>query len=175
MSSVDLIILGIVNQRPVNAYELVNILKIQNISRWVKVSPQGVYRNVNILKEKGYLKGTRIKEGKMPEKTIYSITKKGEEYFLKIMRNISADMGNFYMDFNAVIANLPNVNRKEANELLKNLRHQFYKKREDIQYNYQNRKNLPLEARMIIRLYYDIFDKIFINWIEEFIKEFNRK
>lgn len=172
MSTVDLIILGIVRQEPVNAYELVNVLKMQNITRWVKISPQGVYRNITILEKKGYLKGSRIKEGNMPEKTVYTMTDKGEEYFYHMMHAISMDMGNFYMDFNAVIANLNNLNSNEANKLLENLKNQFYQKREQIRYAYENRKNLPYQAKMIIQLYYDIFDKVFISWIEKFIREY---
>ena len=108
----------------------------------------------------------------MPEKTIYTLTDKGEEYFINMMYDISMEMDNFYMDFNAVIANLHNLNKSEANKLLHNLKNQFHKKREEIRYAFENRKNLPFEAKMIIQLYYDIFDKVFISWIEKFIKEY---
>ena len=40
--------------------------------------------------EKGLIKGTTIKEGKMPEKAIYTLTDTGEKEFEKLMLDISS-------------------------------------------------------------------------------------
>ena len=59
MSTIDIIILGKIQEQNYSAYELVNILEEQNINRWVKVSSQDIYRNITILHKEGYLSGKK--------------------------------------------------------------------------------------------------------------------
>ena len=47
----------------------------RNISKWVKISTPSIYKKVIQLEEKGYITSTTIKEGKMPEKAVYTLTR----------------------------------------------------------------------------------------------------
>ena len=51
-------------------------------------------------------KGEIVKEGKMPEKAVYSLTDEGEKEFVKLMMETASKPIHFFLDFNAVIVNL---------------------------------------------------------------------
>ena len=85
MAAIDLIVLGMIKAQPQSAYELQKNVEYRNISKWVKVSTPSIYKKVVQMEEKGYIRGKTVKEGKMPEKTVYQITETGEEFFMKLM------------------------------------------------------------------------------------------
>lgn len=175
MSTIDLIILGKIMEHPVSAYELVNILETQNLSRWVKISSQGVYRNVTILHEKGYLEGKKVKEGNMPEKTIYSITQKGDDHFNELMKKMSTRLDDFYFNFNAVIANIDKVDKKTGLSYLESIRAKIYEHKGQLNANYEYRKDkLQLCGLAILELYHKIFNRILVDWIDELVEKFRK-
>lgn len=125
MATIDLIVLGIVKKEPISAYDIQKLVEYRNISRWVKISTPSIYKKVIQLESKGFIKGTSYKEGKMAEKTIYSLTENGENEFQKLMIEISEQPINIFLDFNAVIVNLDNLpldTQKECiNKIEKNI------------------------------------------------------
>ena len=54
MSSIDLVILGIVLEKPQSAYDIQKDIEYHNFSRWTKISIPSIYKKVLQLKEKGY-------------------------------------------------------------------------------------------------------------------------
>lgn len=109
MATIDLIVLGILKQEPLSAYDIQKIVEYRNISRWVKISTPSIYKKVIQLEEKGYIKSDLVKEGKMPEKAVYSLTAAGETEFESLMLEIASQPIHFFLDFNAVIVNLPSL------------------------------------------------------------------
>lgn len=109
MATIDLIVLGIVKKEPLSAYDIQKLVEYRNISRWVKISTPSIYKKVIQLEEKGYIKSTMVKEGKMAEKAVYSLTEDGEKEFEKLMLQISCEPINIFLDFNAVIVNIDSL------------------------------------------------------------------
>ena len=170
MSSIDLVILGEIMGHPVSAYELVNRLEKTNLRRWIKISSQGVYRNITILHKKGYLKGNKVKEGNMPEKAIFSITQKGTDYFNKLMLEISNKMENFYFSFNSVIANIDKVDKDTSLKLLESIRLKIYESKGELNASYEFFKNkIPFRGLVILELYHKIFNIVLTDWIDDVI------
>jgi DNA-binding PadR family transcriptional regulator len=87
MSTVDLMLLGALMEKPMNAYEMKKTMEFRNIRTWVKLSTPSIYKNLLSLKKKGYLDSKTVKESEMPEKTIYSINEKGRLYFIKLLHH----------------------------------------------------------------------------------------
>ena len=85
MAAIDLIVLGMIKQQPQSAYELQKNVEYRNISRWVKISTPSIYKKVIQLEEKGYLEAELVREGNMPEKSVYRITLEGEHFFMDLM------------------------------------------------------------------------------------------
>lgn len=106
MSTIDLIVLGMLKKEPLSAYDIQKLVEYRNISRWVKISTPSIYKKVIQLEKKGLISGTTVKEGKMPEKVVYTLTDAGHSEFERLMVSIAAQPIHLFLDFNAVIVNL---------------------------------------------------------------------
>ena len=62
MATIDLIVLGMVKNEPLSAYDIQKMVEYRNISRWVKISTPSIYKKVIQLEKKGLIKGTLLKE-----------------------------------------------------------------------------------------------------------------
>lgn len=121
MATIDLIVLGILKKEPMSAYDIQKLVEYRNISKWVKISTPSIYKKVIQLEEKGYISSHMEKEGKMPEKAVYSLTEKGKQQFEKLMIEISCKPVNIFLDFNAVIVNLESMTKEKQQECLDNI------------------------------------------------------
>lgn len=64
------------------------MVEYRNISKWVKIStPQST--KSDSVRGKGYITSTQVKDGKMPEKAVYTLTDSGNSQFEKLMLDIS--------------------------------------------------------------------------------------
>ena len=109
MAAIDLIVLGILKKEPMGAYDIQKLVEYRNISKWVKISTPSIYKKTIQLEEKGFIKSDVVKEGKMPEKAVYSLTEAGENEFERLMFEIAANPIRIFLDFNAVIVNLDSL------------------------------------------------------------------
>ena len=172
MSTVDLMLLGALMKKSMNAYEMKKNMESRNIQSWVKISSPSIYKNLVALKRKGYLDGEIVKEGEMPEKTIYSINEKGRSYFMRMMEKYSEEPGMIYIDFIAFVANLHNVEPDKGLKMIENLRNKLSEEREYIQSNIEAKKEfVPFYAFSILELY-DKMYSLFFDWSEEIAREF---
>ncbi len=119
MATIDLIVLGMVKQQPLSAYDIQKQVEYRNISKWVKISTQSIYKKVISLEEKGLIKGVTVKDGNMPEKAVYHLTKNGEKEFERLMFEVSKEPIYMFLDFNAVIVNLNGLPIEQRAECLK--------------------------------------------------------
>ena len=78
MATIDLIVLGMLKRDAMSAYDIQKLVEYRNISKWVKISTPSIYKKTIQLEEKGLIRGKIVKEGKMPEKVIYSFALKEE-------------------------------------------------------------------------------------------------
>ena len=109
MATIDLIVLGMLKKEPMSAYDIQKLVEYRNISKWVKISTPSIYKKAIQLEEKGFIKADIVKEGKMPEKAVYSLTETGEKEFERLMSEISTKPIHIFLDFNAVIVNLDSL------------------------------------------------------------------
>lgn len=121
MATIDLIVLGILKKESLSAYDIQKLVEYRNISRWVKISTPSIYKKVIQLEEKGYIKSSIVKEGKMPEKAVYSLTESGKAEFEKLMLEIAAGPIHIFLDFNAVIVNLSSLPPESRQTCLDNI------------------------------------------------------
>ena len=118
MATIDLIVLGMLKKEALSAYDIQKLVDYRNISRWVKISTPSIYKKVLQLEEKGYIKGSAVKEGKMAEKAVYSLTPAGEEEFERLMQEIACEPIRIFLDFNAVIVNLDSLSAEKQKSCL---------------------------------------------------------
>ena len=118
MATIDLIVLGILKKGPMSAYDIQKLVEYRNISKWVKISTPSIYKKAIQLEEKGLIKGETVKEGKMPEKAVYSLTEAGETEFERLMFEIASKPISIFLDFNAVIVNLDSLPHEKQKECI---------------------------------------------------------
>lgn len=143
MATIDLIVLGILKKEPLSAYDIQKLVEYRNISRWVKISTPSIYKKVLQLEEKGLIASTIVKEGKMPEKAIYSLTDAGAKEFEKLMLDISCKPIHIFLDFNAVIVNLNSLPKEEQQVCLVNIESNIHTLRTYLEENVHAKENVP--------------------------------
>lgn len=121
MATIDLIVLGMLKRESLSAYDIQKYVEYRNISKWVKISTPSIYKKVIQLEEKGLITSHTEKNGKMPEKAVYSLTDAGIKEFEKLMFEISCKPVNIFLDFNAVIVNLENMPKAQQKNCLDNI------------------------------------------------------
>lgn len=154
MRTIDLIVLGILKKESLSAYDIQKLIDYRNISQWVKVSTPTIYKKMLQLEKQGYVKSTLKKNGKRPEKAVYSLTKKGQTEFEKLMLGIAARPINIFLDFNAVILNLDSLSPTDQKACIgiieANVNKMKLKLEEDISDNKAS-KEIPETAKAVMQ------------------------
>ena len=171
MSSINLFILGFLKERSCNAYELASFIIDNNFNELLKISTPAVYKNLLKLAKNGFLNVENIKDSKMPERKIYSITSKGEEQYLKLIdQNFNKEL-KYYFDFNVSILNLSMVDKVNGLKYLENLKNQFEKKKIFITDTIGKYNFIPIFGLTIMKQQ-QMLNNTMIKWIDEFISQY---
>ncbi len=173
MSTIDLVILGSLYQSPKSAYDLQKQIEARNLSRWVKIGSFTVYKKVVQFETKGYVVGETIKNGNMPEKTLYTITPAGKEIFKEWMAKFSLAETRVFLDFNAVIVNLALLDESFAFECITNIKNSIQNTKMQILEQLPTHKDIPLFGRTILEQQLMLLETL-EKWEEDFEKEFEK-
>lgn len=173
MSSVNLLIMGLLLDRSQSAYDIAQVVESQIVGRLVKISTPAIYKNIKQLHKAEYLEVEKVRSGEMPEKKIYTVTESGQAYFLALMEYFSSEFSNIYFDFNTFLINLDKVNKDQGLKMLEELRDQFYEMKSWIVRHEQEArlKNIFFAGRAIIKQY-RMMAYTLIAWVEEVIEEY---
>ena len=79
-------LLGLINEKPLNAYEITKQLQFMNVKQWYNIADSTVYTTIRNLEKKKLISGTVEKVGNMPDRTIYRITEKGKTELLNSLK-----------------------------------------------------------------------------------------
>ena len=143
MTTIDLIVLGMLKRESLSAYDIQKLVEYRNISKWVKISTPSIYKKVLQLEEKGLISSHIEKDGKMPEKAIYALTDAGKEEFEKLMFEISCKPINIFLDFNAVIVNLESMSKESQKKCLDNIESNINVLKTYLEENIVLKENVP--------------------------------
>lgn len=132
MSSIDIILMGMLTEEPHNAYEINKIIEARRTRTWLKISTAAVYRNLRRLHDDGHLEAHTTRDGLKPHKTVFSITPEGREYFLEILRESAQSPVGLHFDFDAWVAHVHHLEPGEALDMLDGLRAQLSSIRDEL-------------------------------------------
>ena len=173
MSSIDLIILGIVLEKPQSAYDIQKDVEYHHFSRWTKISIPSIYRKVLQLQKQGYLKSSIVKGDKFADKAIYEITDRGRAYFEQLMNTYANKEAALLFDFNVVITNLNKIEKEKALDLIESLRNSILSSLQKTNNYAIEYPDIPLVGRTIFeqqkRLYHALLE-----WLDSFENQFKR-
>lgn len=173
MSSIDLVILGIVLEKPQSAYDIQKDVENHHFSRWAKISVPSIYRKVLQLSKQGYLNKAVDAENGRAGKTIYSITEKGKTYFKQLMIAGVSEPISLIFDFNVVIVNLNRLDKQEGVELLAQLKNNLIKSLEIIKGYEAEYANIPLGGKTIFEQQ-QILCQSLMMWLDDFTAQYQK-
>ncbi len=143
MATIDLIVLGMLKKEPMGAYDIQKLVEYRNISKWVKISTPSIYKKAIQLEEKGLIKGDVVKEGKMPEKAVYSLTEAGEKEFERLMLEIAAKPIHIFLDFNAVIVNIDSLSPELQSSCIERIKENVKTLKSYLEENINEKEHIP--------------------------------
>lgn len=173
MSTIDLVILGIVAEKPQSAYDIQKDIEYHHLSRWTKISIPSIYRKVLQLSEKGYLRSDIVKGDRFADKAVYSITDEGKDYFNSLMQYYATQTVPLLFDFNVVIANLNKLNKDAALDLISKLKENITVSVGTNEEYLTEYSNIPLVWKTIIEQQ-GLLYKTLLEWLDTFREQFER-
>lgn len=174
MAAIDLIVLGMLKKAPMGAYDMQKLVEYRKISKWVKISTPSVYKKAIQLEEKGFLKAEMVKEGKMPEKAVYSLTEAGETEFERLMFEIAASPIHIFLDFNAVIVNLDSLPPEHQKVCIQTIEKNIARLKASLEDNIREKETAPdiPETGMAVLRQQFLLAEAIENWITSLKKDF---
>jgi DNA-binding PadR family transcriptional regulator len=174
-SAIDLILLGLLIEKPRNAYELANFIKESYVDKLLKISQPAVYKNCKRLFQSRFLDGKTIREGELPEKVTYSVNTKGKMLFNKLMKHYSEEIKPFYFEHSSFIWNLDKMDKDESLHMLKNLHTSFIALREWLAGHEKVAAHTnSFGVKALVKQYRMVMDAL-VNWVEEIIRDYAEK
>lgn len=173
-SIIDLVVLGILMDEPMNAYRLAQFVDERQLGRLVKISRPAIYKSCRRLSSAGYIAGKAVRETEAPEKVVYSVNSAGNKHFHELMLHFSQKINPFHFEFNSFIWNLYHLDQAEGLQMLETLRAALVEvqrwlvihEKEDVQ-------KVGFGARMVVKQYRMVVGTL-VQWIEETIEEYQQ-
>ncbi len=171
MSSIDLVILGMVLEKPQSAYDIQKDVDYHHFTRWTKISVPSIYRKVIQLNEKGYLQSDIVKGDRFADKAVYSITEKGCSYFEQLMDTYADEPVQLLFDFNVVITNLNKMDKEKALGLVSKLRNNITASAKSNDEYAANYADIPLVGKTIFEQQRLLYHAL-LEWLDAFESQY---
>jgi DNA-binding PadR family transcriptional regulator len=172
ISGIDLLLLGLLMDNPVNAYELANDIGKRHLDKLLKISKPAVYKNCKRLHSSGLLDGVTLREGEAPEKVSYSVNEAGKMRFGELMAHFSSGIRPFYFDHNAFLWNIDKLEKNEGLEMLEGLQTSIKSLKKWIVYHEKEvMKTGDFGGKALVKQYRMILETL-CKWIDSVIEDF---
>ena len=117
-TKIDLLLLGLLLDRPMHGYELYQQIQAEGIDGWFNVSMAGVYYSLGKLRDQGLVAESRQRGGRSARKSIYRLTEDGRAAFFAAMEAQAVSQDKVYLDYDVVIYLLNKLPLQRATALL---------------------------------------------------------
>jgi DNA-binding PadR family transcriptional regulator len=117
-TKIDLLLLGLLLDRPMHGYELFQQIQAEGIDGWFNVSMAGVYYSLGKLRDQGLVAESRQGGGRSARKSIYRLTEDGRAAFFAAMEEQAVSQERAHLDYDVVIYLLNKLPLQRAIDLL---------------------------------------------------------
>ncbi|MCD4651982.1 MAG: PadR family transcriptional regulator [Candidatus Cloacimonetes bacterium] len=93
MSRNNLVVLGLLNEKPCYGYEMKWAIEHRELNLWAQIKLPSIYKAINTLEEKGYITGKKEIIGNTPPRTVYKLTESGKAYLRTLVLKYLTTMG----------------------------------------------------------------------------------
>lgn len=147
----DLLVLGLLLDRPMHGYEILQHIRAAEVDLWLTVSPAAIYYSLSKLHRRGLVLETRAR-GDGPERSVYHLTDRGRQAFFAGMEEALASQEPHYSDYDLGIYLLNKLPQEQALSLLQQ-RLEFLRRRErEVLEARQRAANDPLRCAILTRV-----------------------
>lgn len=122
LTKLDLLILGMLVDRPMHGYELHQVLRSEGVEEWFNLSVAGIYYSLGKLRDRGLVSEAQQRSAVGGTKTIYRLTEEGREAFLQGMEELLGAQEKVYFDYNVGVYLLNRLPVERALPLLERRR-----------------------------------------------------
>lgn len=113
-------VLGLLEERPRHPYDIACTMHHRHMDQHIKLSLGTMYHVVEQLQRLGWVRPIETaREGRRPERTVYTVTPEGRERFFQRLRELIAEPTREYSSFEAGLSFLHQLPRQEAMALLR--------------------------------------------------------
>ena len=117
-TKIDLLLLGLLLDRPMHGYELYQQIQTEDIDGWFNVSMAGIYYSLGKLRDQVLVSESRQRGGRSARKSIYRLTEEGRAAFFAAMEAQAVSQERVYLDYDVVIYLLNKLPLQRAISLL---------------------------------------------------------
>jgi DNA-binding PadR family transcriptional regulator len=115
---IDLLLLGLLLDRPMHGYELYQQIQTEEIDTWFNVSMAGVYYSLGKLRDRELVAESRQRGGRSARKSIYRLTEEGRTAFFSAMEAQALSEETTSLDYDLVIYLLNKLPLQQATSML---------------------------------------------------------
>lgn len=114
-----LAVLVLLWEKPMHPYEMSSTLRLRRKDESIKINYGSLYAVVASLEKKGLVEAAeRVREGRRPERTVYSLTASGDQAMQQWLAELLATPTNQYTDFEAALSLMPALPPATVRDLL---------------------------------------------------------
>lgn len=118
-SPLALAVLYLLSERPMHPYEIAAEMRVRGIEYSIKLNYGSLYTVVDALREAGLIAAQEtVREGRRPERTVYTVTPEGEEAMRSRLRTLLGDAEPEYPRFMAGLCFIEGLPEDEIVDLL---------------------------------------------------------
>ncbi len=121
---IDLLLLGLLLDRPMHGYELYQQIQAEGIDGWFNVSMAGVYYSLGKLRDQGLIAESRQRGARSAGKSIYRLTEEGRAAFFTAMESQALSQEKVFLEYDIIIYLLNRLPLQRAISLLE--KHQAF-------------------------------------------------
>ena len=117
-TKIDLLLLGLLLDRPMHGYELYQQIRAEGIDTWFNISMAGVYYSVSKLHNQGLVAELHQPGGRSTRKSIFRLTEEGRSAFFATMETQAVSREKVHLDYDVIIYLLNKLPLRRATLLL---------------------------------------------------------
>jgi len=118
MTKNELVVLGLLKEMPMHGYQLYHEIEKRNMEAWAQVNLASVYNTLDRLRRAKMVEAKKEKPGKMPEREVFHITRKGKQKLATLVEEAITDDRMPDNNFCVGVAFLSGLSKKKALESL---------------------------------------------------------
>ena len=171
-SAIDLLILGMLIDRPQSAYDLASFVESKHLNMVLKVSAPAIYKNCKRLHADQLLEASVSRSGDLPEKVTYRINDKGRAHFYQLMAHYSQEMRPFHFEHNSFLWNLEKMPKEEGLVMLSHLQTSLVALKNWISAHEKEVEKMGAFGPLALARQYRMVFQALVRWIKSVIKDY---